>query len=309
MEELGADVSLSPPTNKKILDEGTQYCTNDACLPVKLFFGHVCSLEGRVDRILVPNVMSVEKKEYGCPFICGLPEMLRFSRQLKTPFAVLKMDYYKSESIFYRNFEDFGLFLVKDKTRIRNAFRTAFGAYRKHGIFPNFNNEYFINKPFCQINKNGCGTIGVLAHPYVLYDQFISNLDLIRQNGFSILTPEMIEPHMIEYYASELPKKMFWSCGKRLYGSAVFMCEANVSGILYLSAFGCGVDSIMADLSERAARKTGIPYMLLTFDEHTGETGFKTRLEAFLDMVKGGIISGSYLSSHGKYLYSVEGDI
>ena len=32
-----------------------------------------------------------------------------------------------------------------------------------------------------------------------------------------------------------------------------------------------------------------IPYMKLTIDEHTGEAGFDTRLEAFIDMLGDGL--------------------
>ncbi|MEG3070548.1 MAG: hypothetical protein RQM92_06655 [Candidatus Syntrophopropionicum ammoniitolerans] len=37
---------------------------------------------------------------------------------------------------------------------------------------------------------------------------------------------------------------------------------------------------------ERYAHSSGIPFLSLTLDEHTGEAGIMTRLEAFLDMVQ-----------------------
>ena len=61
--------------------------------------------------------------------------------------------------------------------------------------------------------------------------------------------------------------------------------EKSISGIIYVSAFGCGSDSVFIDLIERKAKKAKIPFTLLTIDEQTGEAGVNTRLEAFTDML------------------------
>jgi predicted nucleotide-binding protein (sugar kinase/HSP70/actin superfamily) len=43
----------------------------------------------------------------------------------------------------------------------------------------------------------------------------------------------------------------------------------------------------MIDMVQRHAKKLRTtPFMTLTLDEHTAETGLVTRLEAFLDMLK-----------------------
>lgn len=42
----------------------------------------------------------------------------------------------------------------------------------------------------------------------------------------------------------------------------------------------------MIALLQRYAKQSGKPFMSLTFDEHTAETGLITRLEAFIDMVQ-----------------------
>lgn len=53
-----------------------------------------------------------------------------------------------------------------------------------------------------------------------------------------------------------------------------------------MTAFGCGPDSILNNFLVREAQKLNLPFMTLTIDEHSGEAGMKTRLEAFTDMVK-----------------------
>ncbi|MBQ9688074.1 hypothetical protein IJV79_00400, partial [bacterium] len=48
---------------------------------------------------------------------------------------------------------------------------------------------------------------------------------------------------------------------------------------------GCGPDSLMLERITRKSRQFDKPLLNLTIDEHTGEAGFITRLEAFIDML------------------------
>jgi predicted nucleotide-binding protein (sugar kinase/HSP70/actin superfamily) len=47
------------------------------------------------------------------------------------------------------------------------------------------------------------------------------------------------------------------------------------------------VDSFVCDMIERRIRRlSSIPFTVLTIDEHSGEAGMDTRLEAFIDMIR-----------------------
>jgi len=76
---------VSDDTNKEILDWGVKHCSNETCLPVKVFHGHAYSLKDKVDYIFIPRYTSVDKNEYTCPKFCGLPDMtlLNLKRQIK----------------------------------------------------------------------------------------------------------------------------------------------------------------------------------------------------------------------------------
>jgi len=79
---------------------------------------------------------------------------------------------------------------------------------------------------------------------------------------------------------------MFWTYGKRIIGSSFCAIEEGLcDGMIYISSFGCGMDSILVDLIERKAKEKMVPFMLITVDEQTGEAGINTRIEAFLDMM------------------------
>ena len=61
---LGAEIVVSDPTNKRILDDGVISCVDEACLPIKLSYGHIINLKDRVDYILVPGSKHLEKRIY-----------------------------------------------------------------------------------------------------------------------------------------------------------------------------------------------------------------------------------------------------
>ncbi len=75
-EELGAELITSEDTNKAILDMGVKHCVDEACLPVKVFHGHVAAIKDNCDMLVIPRIMQLRKREYVCPKFCGLPEML-----------------------------------------------------------------------------------------------------------------------------------------------------------------------------------------------------------------------------------------
>jgi predicted nucleotide-binding protein (sugar kinase/HSP70/actin superfamily) len=54
-EEIGLEVITSPPTNQQILNDGVAEAVNDACIPIKLYHGHVVAIKDQVDVLFVPH--------------------------------------------------------------------------------------------------------------------------------------------------------------------------------------------------------------------------------------------------------------
>jgi len=108
----------------------------------------------------------------------------------------------------------------------------------------------------------------------------------LMDNNIKIITAEMIEETISRHYASTLPKRMFWSQGQKVLGSSFSLIDRKtIDGIIYISAFGCGIDSVLIELVEEKAKERNTPFTLITIDELTGEAGINTRIEAFLDML------------------------
>jgi predicted nucleotide-binding protein (sugar kinase/HSP70/actin superfamily) len=52
-------------------------------------------------------------------------------------------------------------------------------------------------------------------------------------------------------------------------------------------------------IERRLRRSSDIPFIVLTIDEHSGEAGMDTRLEAFIDMIRWRKKDETDISAHG----------
>lgn len=285
---LGADVTVSPPTTARILERGVRAAVNEACLPVKIAFGHVQELDGAADVLFVPRMVSVGRGTYTCPKLLGLPDMIRHGLDLRTPVVDTCVNLRRGRIHFYRTLLDLGRRFSAGPARVWAAYRQGLAAWHRYqarlraGEIPEAG-------PF---PEEGDGTgelvLGVLGHPYNIYDRVASLnlLDRLRELGARVITAEMLPARTVDLAAAELPKPLFWSGGRRTVGTA-FHLAGGVDGLVHLVSFGCGPDSMVGELLERGIRRRGkVPFLLLTVDEHTAEAGLVTRLEAFVDLVR-----------------------
>jgi len=272
-EELGAEIITSPDTNKEILDEGVKYCVDDACMPIKIFHGHVMAIKDNCDMMFIPRIMQLRKKEFICPKFCGLTEMI-VNNIPNMPIVLGDPIYAYSEKEIKKWAYKTGSYITSNKFRISKAVNLALKAQKKYSV--GYNNEKFPLK------------VALVGHPYTIYDSFL-NMNLVNKLnslGVGVITEEFVEEEPIAVSSSFLYKKPFWTFARNSYGFSTHLLEKNeVSGIIYISSFACGIDSIVIELiKERAGN---FPILVLKIDEHTGEAGFDTRLEAFTDMLEG----------------------
>lgn len=302
-KELDVEVILSNKTNKKILNKGVSLCVDDACLPVKIFHGHVNDLKDRVDFLFIPRIKSVCKGEYECPKIIGIPEMIKNSISDLPPIINPKIDITESKLSMVNAILNIGKYFTNDLLKINRAYKKAMKNYLeykenvKNGVLPIDILNNSINK-----KSNNNIKIFVLGHTYNVYDTYISMnlIEKLREQNVDIVIPDSIDEDKINFHASKFPKKIFWNLGRKTIGSTISLIEeGNINGIIYISSFGCGVDSVLIDLIQRRAISKNMPFTLLTVDEHTGEAGINTRIEAFLDMIKWRNSNENNISTHG----------
>jgi len=308
-EELGHEVVVSTPTQKDIVNLGVSFCVDDACLPVKLFHGHVINLIDKVDMIFIPRLVSICQGEFICPKFIGLPEMIKNSIKGLPPLLILDLNLHRSTDNLIKAYVEMGKKIGANSRKAIQAFRSA-SLKQKEYEFRLRSGQTpleIVNSRLSNRTIKGGGVVGVIGHPYLIFDSHASMniIEKIREKGYKVIVPENVSDEQIDKYVSKLPKKLFWTYGKRLLGSSLFMLDnKKIDGMIFVSSFGCGIDSFMGELIQRFnGRKWKIPYTTITLDEHTGEAGFETRLEAFLDMMKWREKGDSYVSTYGSSLY------
>lgn len=307
-KDLGAKVVTSSATNRHTIDLGIQTAVDETCFPVKVFFGHVGELcSYKLDYIFIPRIVSVEAKSYICPKFMGVPDMIKASISELPPVIDLVIDLSKNDKALRKDILKVGLLFTGNKKLIREAYR--------HGLneleFCRSLSEYGYTRAEAiqvwegetvALNLNHDLSIGILGHGYSLYDNAISMaiIKRLREMRCQVFIPEMLDQEEVESEAATIPKRVFWTLGRKMVGSALYMDKSDfVDGIIYMACFGCGPDSMVGEIVERKVKNK--PFMLLTVDEHTGEAGLVTRLEAFCDMLKRRrrVFIESNISTHG----------
>lgn len=283
--ELGLSVLFSPETNKEVLDQGVKAAVDDICLPFKVYYGHVLSLRDKVDCLFIPRFISLGKYNYICPKFMGLPDMLRANieglPELIDPVIDLRKGIFPLRSLAYK----IGRRFTGNILAIERAYRKARASYRD-----------FLQKQREEGKREGQVTdeaaslvIGVLGHSYLLNDAYLSMriLERLEEMKARVFTADMLEERALEKAAWRQHKPAFWYFNRQIMGAAYYLFqEKEINGIVQVTAFGCGPDSLVRELIDIKAKREGIPVLNINLDEHTGEAGILTRLEAFVDLIE-----------------------
>jgi predicted nucleotide-binding protein (sugar kinase/HSP70/actin superfamily) len=68
-------------------------------------------------------------------------------------------------------------------------------------------------------------------------------------------------------------------------GNTVLYAQKGYDGVIQVFPFSCMPEIVAESLLRSVAREYDLPVMTLIIDEMTGEAGYMTRLEAFVDML------------------------
>lgn len=298
-EALGVKVVPSSPTTREILDNGVREAVSDACVPIKLFHGHVLDLVRKgVDYLFIPRLVNVARDAVFCPKFLGLPDMIRCSLGNLPPIIDVRIDLRKGRMELLKVSYKVGRIFTRNVFKIYLAYRRALSALNsfnslvKKGI--GLSDAMKIVEAGGEIDApshgNGELTFALLGYPYNIYDSYISAdvVGKLRSMGVRIVTAEMVPDAVLDANSPELRKEIFWLLSHRALRAAYYFFNTrSVDGIIHLTAFGCGPDFMVNKLIElEAKRRRYMPFMSLMIDEQTGDAGVLTRLQAFTDMVR-----------------------
>jgi predicted CoA-substrate-specific enzyme activase len=290
-EELGFSIIVSRESDKGLVNQSIEAMTTETCLPVELMHGHVIDLvEKGVDYIFIPFIINGKEKEGNNTFNCNCPWIQTYPFMVK---AALKGKVDESKllipTLHFRFFEralmkemtayfseKFGISKVSIKKAVYKAdeFQTAF-----EKKLVEYGKEVFASIP------ENCRPVVLLGRPYNSTDPHLNLAlvdKLITQNVMPIPV-DMLD--LSPYNILKNYRNMYWPNGQKMIAAAQLVANTENLYAVYLSNFRCGPDSfIWHYITEELKSK---PFLHLEVDEHSADAGMVTRIEAFLDSLKG----------------------
>jgi predicted CoA-substrate-specific enzyme activase len=290
-EDLGFEVILSAPSNKKMLTRAIDLMTAETCLPIEMIFGHVDDLlNKKVDHIFLPFLVNSEASEdnptfnCNCPWIQSHPFMVRaayrdshVNEKLLIPTFHLR----HFETAFQKEFvkwtkDQFGIpkkKAIEATVKARKAQKKFEEKVRARG------REVMANLPE---NKR---IFVVLGRPYNTSDPAL-NLNLIdKLIGVDVMPIPLDYLPIEEEYIFDFYPMMYWPNGDKILRAVKQVQRDDRLNAVFLGNFRCGPDSFLRHYMRREMK--GKPFLHLEVDEHSANAGMITRIEAFLDSLDG----------------------
>jgi len=290
-EQLGFTVIISRESDKALVTQSIEAMTAETCLPVELMHGHVIDLiERGVDYIFTPFIVNAKPNKYNktfqtnCPWIQTYPFMVKAALKGKVDESKLLVP-----TLHFRFFERalmkemteyFGDKFGFDKKEIRTAILKADAAQIafEKGLV-----EY--GKDVMKAIPENSKPVVILGRPYNSTDPHLNLAlvdKLITQNVMPIPL-DMLD--LSGYNIFENYRNMYWPNGQKIIAAAQHVAKTDGLYAVYLSNFRCGPDSFIHHYVTEELK--GKPFLHLEVDEHSADAGMVTRIEAFLDSLKG----------------------
>jgi predicted nucleotide-binding protein (sugar kinase/HSP70/actin superfamily) len=297
---LDIETVTSGATTPHIVDNGVRNSVAEICVPIKIFCGHVVELLATdVDVVFIPRMITVEERKHFCPKFLGLPDMMLYTvpgleGRLLDPDIRCRQESLEDT----QDYESIAKMLGKKGRDVKQAFAAAksqWEVFRRYHL-----SGMNIDEAMAALYKTAAPVyppsttekrlkIGLLGYVYNIYDSFVG-MDIIkklRMMGADVVTFEMLDDGPIKEKLHRFSKTMPWTFTNKLLGAGYnFYEDPEIDGMIHVTAFGCGPDSMLGRLLEFMAVDYNKPFMTVRVDEHTGEAHLSTRVEAFTDMLR-----------------------
>lgn len=272
-KKLNIEIVLSPKSNREIINCGNDIANDEMCLSLKNYLGHINYLKDKCDYILIPRIDNYGRSNQTCT------NFLSFYDIVNNLFEVKLLNYninYEKGQNEYKAYQKIGKELKISKRKIRDAYIYALVKSNKEL------KKIYIN----ELNKLNSDKLKILivGHDYNIEDALIGNpiIKYLEQNNCEVIRSNNLPAIDTNSLAKQISNTLYWKYNKESIGAIPF-CENKIDGIILLSSFPCGPDSIVNELVIRRVNK---PIINLIIDDLDAFSGFETRLESFIDILK-----------------------
>ncbi len=289
LTELGYSVVLSDATNKKVIKEGVENIIVESCFPIKLAHGHMLNIVDKgINRLFLPSVIDMKKSSeklagsFACPYAQSLPYTAKASIDFEAMGVRLESPviyFGRGPKTTLNNLAAFGKRLGKSRREVEHAYNIA------NDIQSLFYKRCLDEglKFLSEIKPNE-KVIVLVGRPYNSMDPG-ANLNVHRKLldlGIASIPIDMLPLDRVP--VDDDLKDMYWGYGQKILRAAKLVKSHPNLYAVYVTNFGCGPDSFITHFFKKIME--GKPFLQLEIDEHSGDAGLITRLEAFLDSIK-----------------------
>ncbi len=180
------------------------------------------------------------------------------------------------------------------KKEMLNDFENSKGLFsltRKYCKYKHLFKKIKINKP------SNCLKVGIIGELYTNMEPFSSyflerelasmNIQVKRFTNLSYLLYEkkFLEKRNLKYIKKYCKYNIGADGMDNIY-RAKYLIDNKYDGIIHIKPFGCTPEIGAIPIIRKVCNDAKMPIIYFSFDSQTSETGIKTRLEAFYDMLK-----------------------
>ena len=283
--ELGYEVIISDPTDRKCIEDSIRVVRGEPCFPFKVAHGHYLNLlEKGVDIIFAPRVISVEQPNdhldhaQTCPYLQGAPDVIAAAVGLDdrpvrhlAPALHFKGEWRNIDKVLTEAAESLGKSRGAAKAALKVAKETldSFRAWQQQR-----------GEAVLRSLKPDDVAVVVVGRPYTLWDPRV-NMDIakkIQDLGIPAIPQDYLPLDTVDI--SDTWKNTYSrQIQKKLAVARLIRQDVRLRAIV-ITYFACGPDSFGNPFFKD---ELGEPCYVMQLDEHTAEAGIITRLEAFLN--------------------------
>ncbi len=271
-ENIDCEVIISPPTNRDIINNGIKYANDEMCLALKIYLGHIAYLKDKCDYILVPRIDQYDVNNQTCTNFLAIYDIANNLFDCK--LLNYNIDVKHKENDFV-GLVEIGQFLGVTTSEAIRAYNKALNTTNEIK-----NKDIIINTK--KLDSTNIKVL-VVSHPYVIYDQYfgIPIIKMLKNSNVEVIYSDKFDSKKTNSLATKISDTLYWKFNRDELGS-IELVKKLVDGVIFISSFPCGPDSLANEL---AMRRIDLPYLNIIIDDIDALTGIETRIESFIDII------------------------
>ncbi|MEO0005051.1 MAG: 2-hydroxyacyl-CoA dehydratase [candidate division WOR-3 bacterium] len=172
---------------------------------------------------------------------------------------------------------------VGELRRLRRSLKERFASVKRNGKgsclrIKLVGESYCVIEPLVNFDViNRLGEMGVWVDPFITGPRWLGF------HGFRLRKKEVIQAQKV---AQNYWRYCVGGEDANSVGHLILAAQAGYDGVLHIHPFACMPSTVVQPVLFKASRDYDIPLLSISIDEHTGETGFITRVEAFVSLLE-----------------------